>query len=205
MADVNAPNSPSPAVSVDEIVEKVMKALSAKQDPQQPEDARTRQILEAERKKHTEELTAVQVERDRARGMVQRLLTKDIARQAVEAAGFRSTADAMTLVLGRELDVVEDAKSPDSPFRTVVRGADNEELFVPGKDKEPPRPMTPHERALQLAADPKWKKLLDVTRDDKKPKLPTHVMQPSQATGQAQPEYEMSGMEEMMNHFASKS
>lgn len=201
MAEATAPTSPAPAPSVDEIVERVLKAISAKQDPQQPDDARTRQIVEVINKKHAEELEALKVERDRARGMVQRLLTKDIARQAVEAAGFKSAAEAMTLVLNQELDVVEDEKSPDRPFRTVVR-IDGAEQFVPSKDnKEPARPMTPHERALQLAADPKWKRLLDVARDDKKPKLPTHVVQPSQSAQPAQPEYEMSGLEEMINHF----
>ncbi len=103
---------------------------------------------------------------------VVRLRRTEAARKEAAAVGFEESAvELIAPFLEKDIDVVEDEKG----FRSVVKGEDGRERIV-SEGSGGVRPMTPADRARELAADPKYKRYL---APKEKPKAePTPQSQP---------------------------
>lgn len=134
-------------------------------------DDRVRQVRKELEDAHAAAMATATQTADMRLAEVIRLRRDQAALSAVQAAGFRTTAKLMARLLMDEIEVSEDPKAtdPEKRFVTTIKGEHGPRRVV-RKGEDGDRLMTPHERALELAAHEDFKRFVDAEEDPKKPK-----------------------------------
>jgi hypothetical protein len=144
--------------------------------------AERQQVVE-QMKRLSEEQVLAEKKRSQARlEEVIRLRRDEAADAALTEAGFKSARRMMKPVLVGELDVIEDetATDPTKRFRTVVRGTGPDgvaERLIVDPETKATRPMTPRDRALEMAKDKELGRYVDATEPP--PIKPPNARNPS--------------------------